>query len=79
MANSAMPYKMKKTCLIKEVIRILRNTSKDINNNIKIYQLTEFSQRLKESGYREKIREEIIKRGGEAYEKQVERDFFFFF
>ena len=42
--------------------------------NVKIYQLTELSLRLKESGYREKIREEIMKRGLEAYEKQRERD-----
>ena len=66
--------KTKKTCLIQEVVRILRNTNKDIDNSVKTSQLKEFSQRLKESGYREKMRGEIMKRGLEAHEKQIERD-----
>ena len=37
-------------------------------------QLTEFSLRLKESGYPGKMRREIIERGMEMYEKQVEKE-----
>ena len=51
MADSAMPYKMKKTCLIQEVVRILHNTSMRINRSTKTQFLSEFSLRLKESGY----------------------------
>ena len=74
MANSAMPYKIKKTCLIQEVVQILRNTSRDIDDPVKNQQLTEFSLRMKESGYHEKMRREVIRRGIETYEKQVERE-----
>ena len=74
MAKSAMPYNMKKTCLIQEVIRILRNTSRRLEDSVKTQFLTEFSLRLKESGYAEKVRFEIIKRGVEGFEKQVEKD-----
>ena len=51
MADSAMPYKMKKIRLIQEVVRILRNTSRGIDDTVKNQQLTEFSLRMKESGY----------------------------
>ena len=74
MAKSAMPYKMKKTCLIQEVVRILRNTSRRLDDSIKTHFLSEFSLRLKESGYTDKVRLEIIQKGVTAYEKQVERD-----
>ena len=55
MANSAMPYKMRKVCLIQEVVRILRNTSRRMNVSVKNKFLSEFSLRMKISGYSEKI------------------------
>ena len=74
MADSAMPHKTKKTCLIQEVIRILRNTSRKLDPSVARYYLSEFSLRMKESGYEEKMRLEVIKRGMEGYEKQIARD-----
>ena len=74
MASSAMPYSMKKTCLIQEVVRILRNTSRKLDKCVKTAFLSEFCLRLKESGYPDKMRYEIVKRGVEVYEKQLERD-----
>ena len=41
---------------------------------LKNNQLTEFSLRMKESGYHEKMRGEVMRRGIETYEKQVERE-----
>jgi hypothetical protein len=73
MENSAMLFKMKKTCLVQEVVRILRNTSKRLDENIKTHYLNEFSLRMKESGYAENVRLEVIKLGVRAYEKQVKR------
>ena len=60
--------------MVQEVVRILRNTSRNIDRDIKTNQLSEFSERLRISGYKQHARMEIIKRGVEAYEKQVERD-----
>ena len=73
MEISAMPNKMKRRCMVQEVVRILRNTSRNIDRDIKTNQLSEFSERLRISGYKQHARMEIIKRGVEAYEKQVER------
>ena len=73
-ADSAMPYKTKKLCLVQEVVRILRNTSTRLDSSVKTHHLSEFSGRLRESGYGQRIRMEIMKRGIEIYERQVERD-----
>ena len=45
-----------------------------MEESVKNNQLTEFSLRLKESGYPGKMRREIIERGMEMYEKQVEKE-----
>ena len=59
--------------MIQEVVWILRNTSRGIDKSVKNQQLTEFSLRMKESGYHEKMRGQVIKTGIETYEKQVGR------
>ena len=74
MATSAMPFKMRKTSLVQEVVRILRNTSRRADKKKMEFYLNEFSLRLKVSGYGEKFRQSVIKEGMRAYEKQVERD-----
>ena len=66
-ADSAMPYKTKKLCLVQEVVRILRNTSTRLDSSIKTHHLSEFSGRLRESGYGQRIMMEIKKRGIEIY------------
>ena len=74
MANSAMPYSMRKTSLVQEVVRILRNTSRRVKKERRTFYLNEFSLRLKVSGYGEKFRRSVIKEGMEAFDKQIERE-----
>ena len=40
MADSAMPYKTKKACLMQEVVRILRNDSIRLDSSVKKYHLS---------------------------------------
>ena len=72
--RSAMPMRIKRVCLANEVIRIMRNTSKDAPEEVKKFFLSEFSQRLRMSGYSERFRKDIIRAGIRGYEKQVKRD-----
>lgn len=74
MANSAMPLKMRRVSLVQEVVRILRNTSKRVEEKEKLYHLSEFSMRLKVSGYDAQFRLNIIKAGMTTYQKQVARE-----
>ena len=71
--DSAMPLKMKRTCLSNEVIRILRNTSREAPVEIRSFLLSEFADRLRSSGYPEKLRRDIIQSGWEGYFKQLRR------
>lgn len=45
-----------------------------MKEDLKILFLNTFSLRMKDSGYDERFREEVIKSGMEGYQKQVERD-----
>ena len=72
--RSAMPMKVKRVCLANEVIRILRNTSRDAPVEVKRFFLSEFSQRMRMSGYPEQFRKEIIEGGLKGYEKQLKRN-----
>ena len=73
MRQSAMPFKMKRTCLTQEVVRILRNTSSKHEESIKTHFLSELCLRMQESGYTQEFRMAVIKNGVKAYEKQVKR------
>ena len=61
--NSAFPYAMKMKCLTQEVFRRLHNTSENILEENKGEILSKFTQKLKNSGYNEKERLNIIKGG----------------
>ncbi len=69
MAKSAMPMKMKRVCMVQEVIRIMRNTCSDLEDKAK-YFLAELMIRMKESGYLEKVRIDVIKSGVKGFENQ---------
>ena len=71
--KSAMPSRIKRTCLANEVIRMLRNTSRDAPDEVKRFFLSEFSQRMRMSGYPEQFRKEILVAGLKGYEKQLKR------
>ena len=72
--RSAMPQKVKRACLTNEVIRILRNTSSELPNEVKKFFVSDFSHRMRASGYPESFRREIILSGIKGFEKQVKRD-----
>ena len=76
MECSAMPTKVKRTTLTQEVVRILRNISKELPEETATKHLSEFSSRMKASGYPEKFRLEIIKAGLEGFRRmqKVEED-----
>ena len=68
---SAMPIKIKRTTLTQEVVRIHRNTSRELPKETVAKHLNEFTSRMKASGYPEKFRLEVIKSGVEGFEKMV--------
>ena len=74
MEISAMPMRMKRVCLTQEVVRILRNTKKEMPKDLKDKFISEFALRMKDSGYSHKFRKEVIECGVKSYEKQVERE-----
>ena len=73
-ANSAMPNRGKRACLVQEVVRVCRNTSRLLPAVTRNDSLSEFSFRMKESGYGEAFRLEVISCGLESYDKQVQRE-----
>ena len=68
MERSAMPSRTKRVSLVQEVVRIL-SLPDVIRNNF----LSEFSLRMKISGYSEQFRFEVISSGVACYEKQLAR------
>ena len=73
MKASAMPTRMKRVCLIQEVIRILRNTKRQLPDRYKERYLIEFSLRMKDSGYSASFRKEVIESGIVGYKRQLQR------
>ena len=69
MECSAMPVKVKRTTLTQEVIRIHKNTSKELQTELVVNHLNKFSAMMKASGYTEMFRFEVIKSGVKGYEK----------
>ena len=72
MERSAMSARQKRVSLTLEVVGILRNTKCDLPDRIKNSFLSEFSLRMKESGYSEMSRFKVISSGA-GYEKQLAR------
>ena len=54
-AASAMPSSVKRTCLTQYGLRILRNTKLEVPWSEKAAMLSEFSARLRDSGYSERF------------------------
>ena len=69
--KSAMPEKVKRKCLSNEVIRMMRNTSREQPEEVRKFFLSDFSQRMRMSGYQEKFRREIITSGMRGYERML--------
>ena len=72
MSQSSMPEKVKKTTLIQENIRILRNCHPDLPWKEKLVHLNEFTERMRESGYEERMRKEVIESGLKGYQRMID-------
>ena len=74
MANSAQPWGQKRTTLTQELIRRLLNCSKELGCETRRKHLSRFMQLLKNSGYSETFRAEILRSGLQGYNKIVNAD-----
>ena len=72
MARSAMPNKIKLNSLVQEVIRRLRNTSRELPWSVKANILFQFSHSLMCSEYSEDFRLKVIQAGVIGFERQCQ-------
>ena len=68
--SSAMPMKVKRTCMVQEGLRRLRNTRRDLPWDQKAEILSEFSHKMMLSGYSERFRLDTIQSAVRGYENQ---------
>ena len=66
-ARSAMSWRVKRTVLTQEALRIMLNCSRDLPWRMVANHLTEFSARMQFSGYEQRFRAEVIKSAIHAY------------
>ena len=72
--ESAMGEQCKITTLTQEVIRRMRNTSREADQKERDSILTKFAVKMYRSGYREEKRREILVAGLKGYEKQLDME-----
>ena len=73
LANSAMPQRTKRECLVQYAMTILLNTSRQLPWEVAADTLSEFSHRMMVSGYHAKFRLEVIQAAVVGYERKVAR------
>ena len=71
-ADSALSASIKRTALTQYGLRILRNTKLEVPWSEKAAMLSEFSERLRDSGYTERYRQQLIKSVLKGWDKMVE-------
>ena len=74
LASSALSFNKKRTILTQEGLRRLRNTKKELGQEVQKSHLNQFMLKLKHSGYNYKFRTEIADSILNAYEKILESD-----
>ena len=74
MKNSAFEDSKKRIVNTQEVIRRQRNCHPDLPKKEVAEILTKFAQKMKDSGYDEKFRYEVIDSGVKGYREQVKKD-----
>ena len=72
-ANSAVSTSVKRTALTQYGLRILRNTKPEIEWKLRANMLSEFSERMRDSGYGEKFRMEILSSILRGWDKMTKR------
>ena len=71
MASTAQPWGQKRTTLTQEVICRLLNCSKELSCAVKQKHLSTYMQMLKNSGYNQKFRAEVLESGLSEYRKNI--------
>ena len=74
LSDSAIPAKQKRTILTQECLRRLRNTQLDLGENIQKKHLTEFMLKMKNSGYSQEYRKQILVSALKAFDEMVKAD-----
>ena len=74
LADSALGFSKKRTILTQECLRRLRNTKKELGPEVQAKHLNLFMLKLKNSGYSQKFRVEILDSALKAYKKMTEDD-----
>ena len=73
-SRSAVPWKVKRTVLTQEVIRVLRNCSRYLPWVETCRHVEEFAKRMQFSGYGEEFREQVVTSALKAYNEMIEKD-----
>ena len=74
LADSALSFSKKRTILTQECLRRLRNTKIEMGAEVQRKHLNNFMLQLKNSGYNQKFRREILDSALKAFQKMVEDD-----
>ena len=72
LASSALSMDKKRTILTQECLRIIRNTKIELGENVRNKHLSKFMIKLKNSGYNEKFRKEVVNSAIKAFQKMVD-------
>ena len=73
-ARSTIPWKSKRTILVQQTLRILRNCSEDLPWDITKKHLDQMMRRMQYSGYNQKFRYEVLTSAFNGFEKMKEKD-----
>ena len=74
MNESAVPLRVKRMSLVQEVVRRIRNCHRNIPREELGEILSTFCQKMRESGYGEKMRREVIDAGVKIYEELIQKE-----
>ena len=74
LADSALSFSKKRTILTQEVLRRLRNTKVELGPDIQKKHLNLLMLKMKNSGYRQKFRKEVLDSGQKAFQKMLKDD-----
>ena len=73
-ARSTLPWKNKRTILVQETLRVLRNCSRDLPWEVTSGHITTMMARMQYSGYDQKFRYDVVTTALAAYKKMKERE-----
>ena len=74
LADSALSFSKKRTILTQECLRRMRNTKLDLGSEVQISHLNKLMLKLKNSGYNQKFRTEVLDSSIKAFQRMVEED-----